>query len=334
MAWLLVDRRVEIVAERRAKRDLVALLDGHLVDHRRPHALGLDRQKLHQRLGFGVEALHRALGVGQRNARGVEVLARRAVGGFGGERGLFGLADRGLRAFDRGRERGDIGPAFGDGGKAGFDIGDFAFDPGDALGLLARGLGELVAPRGEVGERAGQFAEGLFRGADDGVGLGGARIDAGAALGAGAHFVAQRLFFLGKLGQRRFGVGDERALARDVVLELRQPPVELGQALAGAGFLGVERVAGDQQALQGRGGARLGVAKRRHARGGFLAALAGLALGDGGFGDGAHAQILGAVGCPPPRRWRRASADNRAWPRPCGLRPRRCGSGSPAGPGA
>ena len=77
--------------------------------------------------------------------------------------------------------------------------------------------GELVAPRGEVGERAGQFAEGLFRGADHGIGLGRARIDAGAALGAGARFVAERLFFLGKLGQRGFGVGDERALARDVL---------------------------------------------------------------------------------------------------------------------
>ena len=293
---LLVDRRVKIVAERRAKRDLVALLDGHLVDHRRPHALGLDGQKLHQRLGFGVEALHRAFGIGQRNAGRIQVLARRDVGGFRGDRGPFGLGDRGLRAFERCRERGDIGPAFGDGRKAGFDIGDFAFDPGDALGLLACGLGELVALGGEVGERAGQFAEGLFRSADNGIGLGRARIDAGAALGAGAGFVAQRLFFLGQLRQRRFGVGDERALARDVVGELRQPAVELGQALAGAGLLGVERVAGNQQALQGRGGARFGLAKRRHAQCRFLAALAGLALGDGGFGDGADAQILGAVG--------------------------------------
>ena len=125
--------------------------------------------------------------------------------------------------------------------------------------------GELVAARGEVGQRAGQFAEGLFRGADDAIGLGGAGIDAGAALGAGPHLVAQRLFFLGKLRQRGFGVGDQRALARDVLLELRQPAVELGQALAGAGLLGVERVAGDQQALQRRGGARLGFAQRRHA---------------------------------------------------------------------
>jgi len=195
-----------------------------------------------------------------------------------------------------GRERDDIGPALGDGRKAGFDIGDFTFDPGDALGLLARGLGELVALGGEVGERAGQLAEGLFRGADHGIGLARAGIDAGAALGAGTCFVAKRLFFLGKLGQRRFGVGHECALTRDVVGELREPAVELGQTLAGAGLLGIERIAGYQQALQGRGCARLGFAKRRHACCRFLAALAGLALGDGGFGDGAHAQIFSAIG--------------------------------------
>ena len=244
------------------------------------------------------------------------------------------VADRGLRAFDRGGHRREVGPALGDGGEAGFDVGDFAFHARDALGLLARGRGELVAPRGEVGERAGQFAEGFFRGADDAVGLGRAGIDAGAAFGAGPHFVAQRLFFLGELGQRGFGVGDQRAFARDVLLELREPAVELGQTLAGTGLLGVERVAGDEQALQRRGGARLGVAERRHAFGGRLAALAGLGLRDRRVGDGANAQVLGAARCPRPRHWRRASAGNRAWPRPCGPRPRRCDSGSPAGPGA
>ena len=148
----LVDRRVEIVAERRAKRDLVALLDGDAVDHRRPHALGLDREQLHQGLGFGVEPLHRALGVGEREAGGVEMLARRDVGGFGRDRVLFGLADRGLRALDRGCERRDVRAAFARGGKARLDVGDLAVHPRDALALLAGGLRQLVAARGEIGE--------------------------------------------------------------------------------------------------------------------------------------------------------------------------------------
>ena len=74
-----------------------------------------------------------------------------------------------------------------------------------ALGLRPRGFGELISPRREIGERPGQFAEGLFRGADDSIGLGGAGIDAGAALGARPHFVAERLFFLGKLRELAFG---------------------------------------------------------------------------------------------------------------------------------
>ena len=125
---------------------------------------------------------------------------------------------------------------------------------------------------------------------------GNAGIDAGAALGAGPGLLPQRLFFLCELRQRGFGVGDQRALAGDVLAELREPPVELGEAFAGAGLLGVERVAGDQQALQRGGGAGFDLAERRHAGGGFLAALAGFGLRDGGVGDRADAQVLGLAG--------------------------------------
>ena len=136
-----IDRCIKIVAERSAERHLIALLDGDLVDHRRPHALGLDRQQLHQRLGFGIEALRRALGIGQRKrARHRGSCARVPWAASAASAACFGLGDCGLRAFDRGRECGEIGPALRDGRKAGLDIGDFAFDPGDALGLLARGL--------------------------------------------------------------------------------------------------------------------------------------------------------------------------------------------------
>ena len=253
-------------------------------------------KQLHQRLGFGLEPLHRALGIGERHARGVEIAARAAMRGFGRERGLFGLRHRGLRALDRGGERGEIGPAFRRGRKPGFDIGDLALDAGDALGLLARGVAELIAARGQVGERAGQFAEGLFRAPTHAVGGGDALVDAGAALGARLRLAPERVLLLREPLERGLGVGDQRALARDVVLELREPAIELGDALLGAGLLGVERVAGDDQALQGGGGARFGLAQRRHRGGRGLAALAGLGLGDGGVGDRAHAQILGALG--------------------------------------
>ena len=96
--------------------------------------------------------------------------------------------------------------------------------------------------------------------------------------------------------QRGLGVGHQRALALDVLGELNQAALELGEPLAGAGLLLVERVARADQALQRGAGAHLGVAQRRHRDGGFLALLAGLGLRDGGVGDGAHAEVLGALG--------------------------------------
>ena len=74
----LIDRRIEIVAERGAERLLVAFGDGERIHHRRPEILVLDRQQLADGLGFGFQPLHAALGGGERSARGVDFLARAA----------------------------------------------------------------------------------------------------------------------------------------------------------------------------------------------------------------------------------------------------------------
>ena len=133
-----IGRRIEIVAERRAQRLLVALRHRDVIDHRRPHVLGLDREQLHQRLRLGFEALHRALGVGQRAARGVELLARRGVGGLRRDRRAARPARRrSARSRQRCGERGKVGTALRGGGKAGLDVADLGFDPRDALGLIA-----------------------------------------------------------------------------------------------------------------------------------------------------------------------------------------------------
>ena len=55
-----IDRRLEIVAERRAERGLVALLDGEQVDRRRPELLCLDVDQLGERLRLGLEPVRRA----------------------------------------------------------------------------------------------------------------------------------------------------------------------------------------------------------------------------------------------------------------------------------
>ena len=87
-----------------------------------------------------------------------------------------------------------------------------------------------------------------------------------------------------------------RLFAGGVAFELRQTAFEFSQAFLGAVLFGVERVARDDQPLQGGGGTGLGLAQRRHGFRRRLASFAGFGLGDGRVGDGADAQILGAVG--------------------------------------
>ena len=61
----------------------------------------------------------------------------------------------------------------------------------------------------------------------------------------------------------------EPPLALDIRVELDQALVELGDAFLGARFLAFERLAGDDETLQGGGGADLGVAQRRQLGGGL-----------------------------------------------------------------
>ena len=51
-----------------------------------------------------------------------------------------------------------------------------ATEPLPALALGIDGCLQLIAPRGQVGERAGQFAEGLLGGGEHGLGVGDAAV--------------------------------------------------------------------------------------------------------------------------------------------------------------
>ena len=136
--------------------------------------------------------------------------------------------------------------------------------------------------RGEVGKRAGQFAEVCFGGGERRFGRGRrARRRRCAARRCRCASCLSALLLGGEPLQRGFGVGCQRALALDVLGQLNQPPFEFGDALLGAGLLLVERFARDDQALQRGAGAGLRLAQRRHRGGGFACALAGLGLRDG-----------------------------------------------------
>ena len=223
-------------------------------------------------------------------------LACRRVRGLGRNRSLLGLADNGLRVLKRRGKCRDVGPAAGRGRKSHRDIAKLALDPPQALGLFPRVAFKLAPARGEIGKRAGQFAKILFRFRNHLICGGGALIDTAAALGIRLALLRERLFLRRQTGKCFLGIRRERALARDILAQLRQPAIELGDALLGAGFLAVERFAGDDETLQAGGGLGKGLAQRGQRFGHALAALAGLRLRQRGCRDRANAQILGALG--------------------------------------
>ena len=66
---ILVDRGVEIIAQRRAERRLVAARDADRVDGPRPRAIRVRTEEIGERTGLGLQPLRRALRVRQRPAR-------------------------------------------------------------------------------------------------------------------------------------------------------------------------------------------------------------------------------------------------------------------------
>ncbi len=294
-----LDRRVEIVAQRRAERGLKTLLDLDEIDDRRPQVLGVHMQHFCERLRLGLEPVRGALGLGERLARHIERLPGARMGGFRAHRHRFRLGDCFLRGRDGGREGCEIdlvGSLGLDALELRGDSGHLALDAPAALVVSAHGVFQLVAPGGEVGEGDRELRECLFGRRHDGVGLRDTRVDAGAALGGGGGFALQAILLGLEAGDRGLGVGGKLLLARDVLVELHDAPVELGHALLRPRFLALERLARDHQALQGGGFARLRLAQRRQAGGGNGLQLGRLGLRAGTLGDRANAHVLGVLG--------------------------------------
>ncbi len=181
-------------------------------------------------------------------------------------------------------------------GQFALDRRDLAGDARDALALLARGVLELVALGGEIGERGGQIGENLLGGAEFTIGQRYFGIDAATAASAFARFLADAVFLGGQTCQRRFGVGGELALALAVGGELHQPQIEFGDAVLGARFLAVEVGQRDIEPVQSGAGARLGLAQFGQRGGSQRLALGGFRLRAGAGRDLAHANILGVLG--------------------------------------
>ncbi len=162
----LIDRRIEIVAERRAQRRLVALRDVEQVDHRRPQLLRIEIEHLAQRARLGLEPMQAPLRLGKGRAHRIEPLACRRMGDFGPQRRGFRLGGRGLGRLDGGGERGQIRRTLAarlEACELGLDLGDLALQARQPLGMLGARSLELIAPRREIGELGGQFREDLLR---------------------------------------------------------------------------------------------------------------------------------------------------------------------------
>ena len=152
---------------------------------------------------------------------------------------------------------------------------------------------ELIAPRGEVGERRGQFGEGTLGGGEGCFRLGHAFVRAAALVHARPDFFLKFGVFGLQPRQRHVGVGELALLALDVGIELGQAAIEFGDALLGARFLAVEHFARVGQALQACSGAGFGFAQARQFGGADRLNARGFRLMLGAFGLFAHVQIVG-----------------------------------------
>ena len=128
------------------------------------------------------------------------------------------------------------------------------------------------------------------------LGLRHAFIDAAALLDARLDLLFQFGVFGVEPQQGHLGVGGLLLLARDVGGELRQPAVELGDALLGALFLAVERLARVGEPLQPGRGARLSLAQRRQFRGADRLDAGGFGLLAGALGKFADVEVVGVAG--------------------------------------
>ena len=293
----LIDRRVEVVAERGAERLLVALVDDERVHHRRPKILVLDREELADRLRLGLEPLHPALGGIERRPRGVESLPRAGVANFRRARRVLRFGERrlcGRQRFRRARRC----PARRCRVAASPDsmLPSSAASRAARSRMIAQRRLQLIAARAQIGERAGQFGKGFLRGGERRVGRGVAAFDVGEPQGARLRFGLERLLLGVEARERRLGVGGKRALALEVGGELFEPPVELDDALLGASLLALERVARDNEALQRGGGLGLGLAQGRQAGGDLRLARGRLRLLAGARGDDAHGAVPQPLG--------------------------------------
>ncbi len=218
------------------------------------------------------------------------------MGGLAGLCRCFGDQQGLLRGFHRGDERIEIAEA------AGFrrelidlvlDVGNVLIELGQTVAVGADVVLELVALGGKIGQRGGEFGEGPLGGSKRRLGFGDAFVSAAALLDARPDFVLEHAVLGFEARERHVRVRQLALLALDVGGELREAPVEFGDALLGARFLAIEHFARAGQPLQTGGGTGFGFAQAGQFGGADRLDAGGLRLLAGPFGLLADIEVMG-----------------------------------------
>ena len=278
----LVGRRLDVIAERRRDRGLVARRDSQAVDERRHRRVIADIEDLGQRPHLGRQPVGMAFGRLPGRA-GFGLLGPLAPGlGLGGKGQPLGLGDPGGGAVEGGREL-SRGVAYGLAPAqrlaAAVDAGDLGGEAPDAVGQLLVAAGERLLA-GAVGGEAGCRGIGGSLGGGKRVGCGGepfggggAVLDlAGKSLAQGAGFAVEPVEALCRVTPELARPGRIVGCLGKAAGELLAAPLGLLLLALEAGTLGLEaaqRCSGDRGVL----------AQCRQRRLGCLVMAAGLGQG-------------------------------------------------------
>ncbi len=284
-----IDRRVELVAAGGAERRLVTRCDLDLVEERHLALAATRSEDRDQRRRLGLKPAERPVGLDEGLAAGRGMLAGELRALLGGERCGLGGLDGSLGRSGVGAERCDPLRCCRAGVETGefrFDLGAFVGEAGDAaLGLAKRALG-LGALGSDLRQPAGQLGEGFLAVGERRLGGLSALGRLGLALGHLGVGGMDAGLFLVEAGEDGAVVLDHPLFAGDVVAELGEAAVEVGEAFADARLLGVQRLAGMDEPLQRGAGARGGIAKVGEGGGGGRLLLPGMGLSRGAlFGN-------------------------------------------------
>ena len=329
-----VGRSVEIIAECRADRRLIAFRDADFLGHGRPEAASSGIQQFRQGGDLCLEILRLPLGFGERRSGREFCRASLRMAGLGGGELVFPQFGRASGLIECRLELVQVGA----GGRARKErvafaghLFDFGLQPCHAGCFFPQRRFECRPPRLDHRARVLRLRQRLFGEREICLGLGetGARglnlCDRSAAAREPGCFRIKPC----EDGRR---VVDQRRFPRNIAGGLGDPAFEFARPAFGPPFFSVEGFPGQHQPLQLPGNFGLGASQLRQLMRGDRLQLCGFGLSEGFFGDVAKTLFeLQFRQLERRRRFRPVNQSEQA-PRCAGFRRRARDSGLPAAP--